>query len=490
MTGQTPFPLTIGGAAVRTAAALPVENPATGEVFAYAPAATREDLDAAFDAASRAQHDWAADAARRERDLLAAAEAVAAAADELAELVTTEQGKPLAEARAEALGTVAALRHFATIRLEPTVLSGDPQVVVRRRPVGVVAAITPWNSPILVAGGMKIAPALAAGNTVVLKPSPLTPLSALRLGEVLAPILPDGVVNVVSGGNELGAWTTEHPVPRLLTFTGSPATGRLVAQAAARDLKRTVLELGGNDPAILLDDAVVADVAEALFWAAFGNAGQTCVAIKRVYVPHRLHDELVAALAALADEVVVGDGHDPATGMGPLTSAAQRDVVTRLVEDAVRGGARVASGGKPVKGPGYFHRPTVLDSLADGARLVEEEQFGPALPVVAYRDVDDVLRRVNASNYGLGGSVWSTDPERARAVADRVEAGTTWVNTHRGSLWPLQPTAGHKQSGVGAELGVWGLESFTDLSIQHDALAVTARRVGLVTAAGPDRPEE
>jgi acyl-CoA reductase-like NAD-dependent aldehyde dehydrogenase len=475
--------MTINGAAVRGTQVFEVENPATGGVIAYAPDATAEDLDTAFAAAARALPAWAADPNGRQASLRAAADAVTGAAEELARLITAEQGKPLGEARAEVLGTVAALRHYADVRLEPTVLHDGPdaRVVVRRRPVGVVAAITPWNSPVMVAGGMKIAPALAAGNTIVLKPSPFTPLATLRLGELLRPALPPGAVNVLSGGEDLGRWMTSHPAPRLITFTGSPRVGRLVGEAAARDLKRTVLELGGNDPAIVLDDARVADIAEALFWGAFGNAGQTCVAIKRVYVPERLRADLVAALAAIADGVVVGNGRDPAAQMGPLTTSAQREFVAGLVTDAIGRGARVAAGGTPIDGPGYFYRPTILDSVTDGVRIVDEEQFGPALPVVAYRDIDEVLTRVNASEYGLGGSVWSADPERARSVADRIEAGTTWVNTHRGSLWPLQPSAGLKHSGVGAELGTWGLECFTDLSIRHDALAVQARSVGLIT---------
>lgn len=475
--------MTIDGSPGRGTSLFPVEDPATGHVIASAPDATATDLDAAFTAAARALPEWAADPDGRQACLLAAAEAVAGAADELAGLVTCEQGKPLGEARVEVIGTVAALRYYAGVRLDPTVLQDGPdaRVVVRRRPVGVVAAITPWNSPVMVAGGMKIAPALAAGNTIVLKPSPLTPLATLRLGQLLAPALPPGVVNVVTGGDDLGRWMTEHPVPRLITFTGSPRTGRLVGESAARDLKRAVLELGGNDPAIVMDDARVPDIAEALFWGAFGNAGQTCVAIKRVYAHERVHDELVAALATIADGVTVGDGRDPATQMGPLTAASQREIVSGLVADAVRHGARVAAGGAPIDRPGFFYRPTILDSVTDGVRIVDEEQFGPALPVVAYRDVDEVVARVNASDYGLGGSVWSADPQRAGSVADRIEAGTTWVNTHRGSLWPLQPSAGLKHSGVGAELGTWGIECFTDLSIRHEALTAQARPVGLIT---------
>ena len=278
--------MTIDGTAVRGTQVFEVENPATGCVIAYAPDATATDLDAAFAAADRAQPAWAADPDGRQTSLRAAADAVAAAAEELARLITAEQGKPIGEARAEVLGTVAALRHYADVRLDATVLSDGPdaRVVVRRRPVGVVAAITPWNSPVMVAGGMKIAPALAAGNTIVLKPSPFTPLATLRLGELLRQALPPGVVNVLSGGEDLGRWMTSHPVPRLITFTGSPGVGRLVGEAAARDLKRTVLELGGNDPAIVLDDARVADIAEALFWGrsatrgrpALRSSGSTC----------------------------------------------------------------------------------------------------------------------------------------------------------------------------------------------------------------------
>jgi acyl-CoA reductase-like NAD-dependent aldehyde dehydrogenase len=383
--------MTIGGGSVRGTATFDVEDPATGCTVASAPDATADDLDAAFAAAASALPAWAADPGGRQACLRGAADAVAGAADELAQLITAEQGKPLGEARAEVLGTVAALRHYAGVRLEPTVLHDGPdaRVVVRRRPVGVVAAITPWNSPVLVAGGMKIAPALAAGNAIVLKPSPLTPLATLRLGELLRPAVPPGVVNVLSGGDDLGQRMTSHPVPRLVTFTGSPRVGRLVGEAAARDLKRTVLELGGNDPAIVLDDARVADIAEALFWGAFGNAGQTCVAIKRVYVPERLRADLVAALAAIAEGVVVGNGRDPATQLGPLTARAQREFVAGLVTDAIGRGARVAAGGHPV--------------------------------------------------------------------------------------------AGLKHSGVGAELGTWGLESFTDLSVRHDALATKPRPVGLIT---------
>jgi acyl-CoA reductase-like NAD-dependent aldehyde dehydrogenase len=474
--------MTIGGARIRGTSMLPVENPATGEIIAESPAAGPEHLDAAFAAAAAAGPAWRRAPELREKALLAAADAVEAAAGEISELITLEQGKPLAEAQAEVMGVGAAFRHFAGQGFEPVVLSGPPgpRVVVRRRPVGVIAAITPWNSPVLVAGGMKIAPALSVGNTMVLKPSPYTPLATLRLGEILDAVLPPGVLNVVTGGNELGAMLTEHPVPRLITFTGSPQVGRLVAASAARDLKRVVLELGGNDPAIVLDDAVIDDIVQPLFWAAFGNAGQTCVAVKRVYVPRALHAELVDALASIAGSLRVGDGLNPSTQMGPITTPSQRDHIAELVSDAVAHGGRIVTGGSAIDGPGYFYRPTIVDRTSDGNRLVDEEQFGPALPIVAYDDIEDVLTRVNASSYGLGGSVWSSDPVRGREVADRIEAGTIWVNTHRGSLWPVQPTAGLRHSGLGAELGHWGLEQFSELSVQHDAASLQLKPVGIV----------
>jgi acyl-CoA reductase-like NAD-dependent aldehyde dehydrogenase len=257
---------------------------------------------------------------------------------------------------------------------------------------------------------MKIAPALRAGNTVVLKPSPFTPLATLRLGELLRSVLPPGVLNVVSGGDALGAWMTEHPAARKISFTGSVATGKRVAAAAAPDLKRITLELGGNDPAIVLDDADVDAVADGIFWGSFGNAGQICSAIKRVYVPDSLHGALVDALADRARSVKVCDGREKGAQLGPISTRPQFERVCELVEDALAGGARAAAGGTPLDGPGNFFAPTVLTDVEDGARIVDEEQFGPALPVVAYRDLEDAVARANHTHFGLCGSVWGADP--------------------------------------------------------------------------------
>jgi acyl-CoA reductase-like NAD-dependent aldehyde dehydrogenase len=338
---------------------------------------------------------------------------------------------------------------------------------VVRRPMGVVAAITPWNFPIVLAS-WKIGPALLAGNTMVLKPSPFTPRSTLLMGEILNEVLPPGVLNVVSGGDELGQWMTAHPTPRKVSFTGSVATGKHVNASAAPDLKRVTLELGGNDPAILLDDVDPGEIAEKLYAGAFDNCGQVCSAIKRVYVPEALHDDVVDALSARVAAAKVGDGMDPDSDLGPVQNLPQYERVSELVAEALDGGASAATGGAPIDGPGYFFQPTVLTGAAEGTRIVDEEQFGPALPVIPYRDIDDVVDRANATTYGLSGSVWSADVERAGAVAERLECGTAWVNAHV-ALGPHQPFGGFKWSGLGVENGPWGLAGFTELQVQYRA---------------------
>ncbi|HEX9548821.1 MAG TPA: aldehyde dehydrogenase family protein, partial [Acidimicrobiales bacterium] len=326
---------------------------------------------------------------------------------------------------------------------------------------------TPWNFPLILAA-WKIAPALLAGNTMVLKPSPFTPLTTLKMGELLASVLPPGVLNVVSGGDELGSWMTAHPVPRKISFTGSVATGKRVAAAAAPDLKRVTLELGGNDPAILLDDVDPATVADSVFRGAFANNGQVCSAIKRVYVPEAIYDSVVDALAEKARAAKVGDGTLPDTELGPINNKPQFERVSGLVADAIAGGARAAAGGKPIDGPGYFFEPTILADVTDGVRIVDEEQFGPALPVIAYRDIDDALARANATHFGLSGSVWGADAERAGQVAEQLECGTAWVNTHL-AVAPHQPFGGAKWSGIGVENGSWGYYGFTELQVVHRA---------------------
>ncbi|WP_301176675.1 aldehyde dehydrogenase family protein [Actinomadura geliboluensis] len=461
------FSMTIGGAAVDAPGTFGVINPATGEVAEQAPDASREQLDAAMAAAQAAYADWRRDEAARRKALLAAADVMFARSEEIGRILTLEQGKPLADATMEVVGAGVWLKYFADLELPREVIQDDDNALVEvvRRPMGVVAAITPWNFPLLLAV-WKIAPALLAGNTLVLKPSPFTPLSSLKLGEVLRDVLPPGVLNVVTGGDDLGAWMTAHDVPRKISFTGSVATGKRVAAAAAPDLKRVTLELGGNDPAILLDDADPAAVADRLFGAAFQNNGQVCSAIKRVYVPDALYGDVVDALAERAKAAKVGNGMDEGVQYGPVNNRPQYERVSELVADALAGGARAAAGGRPIDGPGYFFEPTILADLSDGTRIVDEEQFGPALPIVRYTDLEDALARANGTHFGLSGSVWGTDTDRAAEVAGRLECGTAWVNTHL-ALSPSQPFGGFKWSGVGVENGPWGLYGFTELQVIH-----------------------
>jgi acyl-CoA reductase-like NAD-dependent aldehyde dehydrogenase len=300
------FVMTIGGDTVPATDSFGVVNPATGDVFAQAPQCAPEQLDAAFEAASKAQRDWKVDEAARRATLVAAGEALLASAGELAPVLTAEQGKPLSDANTEIFAASMWCQYFANLETPPQVLQDDDNahVEVVRRPIGVVGAITPWNFPITLAF-WKIAPALLAGNTLVLKPSPFTPLTTLKVGEILRNVLPPGVLNVISGGDDLGAWMTSHPVPRKISFTGSIETGKKVAISAAPDLKRVTLELGGNDPAIVLDDADPAAVSKAIYAGAFANNGQVCSAIKRVYVPESLYDQVVEGLAAEASSSTI-----------------------------------------------------------------------------------------------------------------------------------------------------------------------------------------
>jgi acyl-CoA reductase-like NAD-dependent aldehyde dehydrogenase len=461
--------MTIAGREAPTLETLSVEDPATGSETDIAPNCTAEQVDSAMNAASTAFEGWREDRVERQRALKRLAETMTIHLDELAELITTEEGKPLSESRSEIEGAIGELRYFGDFEIDDDVLQDNLHATVKvvRRPIGVVAAITPWNFPLGTAVA-KIAPALAAGCTMVLKPSPFTPLSCLRFGELTREVLPAGVLNVLSGSDQVGAWMSEHPIPRMTSFTGSVATGKRVAAAAATDLKRITLELGGNDPAIILDDADVSKVADGLFANAFGNCGQICVAIKRVYVPEELHDELIEALVGRATSAQVGDGHEEGTEIGPLVNKVQLGRVAGLVKDAVSHGARVAAGGETMPQPGYFFEPTILTDLDDTVRIVSEEQFGPALPILRYRDIKDALRRANDSHFGLGASIWTSDPDRGAALADSLDSGTVWVNTHQEAI-AGQPCAGFKWSGIGVEGGPWGFISFTEVQARHIA---------------------
>ncbi len=457
--------MTVGGRSVVHDDTFAVRNPATGDVVGYAPECPRAELDRALGAAASAAAGWADDLLARRAGLREGAAALRASVEELAGLLTDEQGKPLADSRMEVEWAAACLDYYAGLDPAEAVVRDDEtgRVVLARRPMGTVAAITPWNFPVTTAA-CKLAPAMAAGNAVVLKPSPFTPLTTLRLGTLLGGVFPAGVVNVISGSDTLGRHLVADPRVRKVSLTGSTSTGREVAAVAGRDLKRVTLELGGNDAAVILDDADPVRTAKRLFWRAFGNCGQVCAGIKRVYVPETLADELVATLAELAATVRVGRGTERGVQMGPINNPPQFQRVRELVDDALaRGGVAVAGGG-PLAGPGTFFSPTIIAGLTDGSRLVDEEQFGPALPIITYGRLDDAIARANATSFGLGGSVWTEDEERGVATARRLECGTAWVNTHANLAVEI-PFGGHKCSGLGLEQGLAGLESYSELQV-------------------------
>ena len=459
--------MTIDGQAVAAERSFGVVDPALGEVTAQAPDCTAGQLDRAVAAAAQAQRDWRTDEDARRKAMLGFADAIVAASGELTAALSRETGKPLTVAAAEPVICATWLQYYAGLQIPREPLADDDRarIELAQRPLGVVAAITPWNFPLGLAM-WKIAPALLAGNTVVLKPSPFTPLASLLLGEIGRSVLPPGVLNVVTGGDELGAALAAHPVPRKVTFTGSVAGGKSVAVSAAADLKRVTLELGGNDAAILLPDADLASAVPALAGTAFFNTGQACALPKRIFAPDEQYDEVVEAFAAAAAAMTVGPPSDPAAQLGPLSTRPQFERVKGLAEDAIGRGARVAAGGHPGPGPGFFFEPTIIADVADSVPLVAEEQFGPVLPILRYATVDEAVERANGTTFGLCGSAWGTDTERATAVAERLECGTTFVNTHA-DLLPTVPFGGSKWSGLGHEKGTAGLLAFTEPQVVH-----------------------
>lgn len=333
------------------------------------------------------------------------------------------------------------------------------RVEVHRKPLGVVASITPWNWPLMIAI-WHVIPALRAGNTVLVKPSELAPVATSRFVELANAILPPGVLNLVTGGPDVGAAISRHPGVDKIVFTGSSPTGRKIMASAAGNLKRLTLELGGNDAGIVLPDVDVKAVAARLFGVCFHNNGQTCACLKRLYVHESIYEELCGELAQLAKEVVVGDGMAAETQLGPVQNKAQLEIVKSLAEDARARGGRFLAGGRAREGAGYFYEPTIVADLSNGSRLVDEEPFGPIVPVIKYRDIEEAVRLANDNPNGLGGSVWSADPAGAARIASRLECGTAWVNEH-GAVQPNAPFGGIKQSGIGVEFGRHGLEEYT-----------------------------
>ena len=455
----------IGGELVDGAREMDVINPATGKAFAKCPVADEAQLDAAVAAAKAAFPAWAARTQDERAELIVKlADALQEQSADIARLLTSEQGKPLDQAGMELMICGFTLKTFAAMRLEPRSISENEKsrVYEIRKPLGVVAAITPWNFPLMMVVH-KVGPALLAGNTVVVKPAATTPLTTLKFGEICQKILPPGVVNVICDQNDLGDKLTSHPDVDKISFTGSTATGKKVMEAASRAVKRVTLELGGNDAAIVLDDVDPVATAQKIFSAAMANAGQVCLAVKRAYVPDAIYDAFCDELARLAGEAVVDEGTQQGAQIGPVQNAMQFEKLKGLL-DSARSEGKIIAGGNAMDRDGYFIEPTIVRDVTDDARIVREEQFGPVLPVLRYDKIEDVLARANDSDFGLGGSVWGTDIERATKVAERVQSGTVWVNQHM-ALMPNIPFRGAKQSGMGTELGQEGLHEFTQATV-------------------------
>lgn len=459
------YKMLIGGRLVEGDHQLDVINPATEEVFATVARASERQADEAIEAAATAFPGWAeTPMAERQAKVSELADAIVANADKLARALTQEQGKPLAEAQGEIAWAEGYLRHYATLEIAERTIQDDASglIQVRRKPLGVVAGIIAWNFPLLVAC-WKIGPAVIAGNTIVLKPAPTTPVTALMLGALCGDIFPAGVVNIITDANDLGGYLTADPRIAKVGFTGSTATGKKIMASAADGLKRLTLELGGNDPGIVLDDVDVRATAQGIFNAAFLNCGQVCLAIKRAYVHDSIYDAMCDELARLAEAAVVDDGLAQGAQIGPIQNKDQYEKVKAFLDRARTDGTIIA-GGEIIDRAGYFLRPTIVRDVTDGDQIVDEEQFGPILPIIRFSDIDDVVARANASPYGLGASVWSRDVDRAVAVADRIESGSVWVNQHI-AIGPHIPMAGVKSSGLGVEQSEEGLAEYTQLSV-------------------------
>lgn len=458
--------LIIDGTPVVAGQSRDVINPATGSPFLTIPEASEADMERAIKAAKAASHGWAARSlGDRQAAVRRFVDVIRDRLDELSLLVTLEQGKPVSRAKGEIESGLRYCSAFAEMDIPVEVVKDDAseRIEIRRTPLGVVGAITAWNYPLLLAL-WKLGPALVAGNPVILKPSPLTPVATLRIAELGQDVFPAGVLQTVSGGDDLGKLLTSHPDVAKISFTGSVATGRAIMASSSATLKRLTLELGGNDAGIVLDDADPAAIAADLYWGGLSNCGQVCAGLKRLYLPEALATDIEEAMAEVAAQVTVGDGRDPATVMGPLQNRMQLDKVKGLVADATSRGADAYFVGDAPVGPGFFHPVTLVRNICDDAPLVTEEQFGPVLPILTYTDVDEAVARANDSDLGLGASVWSADEDRAVAVADRLEAGSVWVNQHP-MLSPDTPFGGVKQSGIGVESSRHGLLAYTDISV-------------------------
>jgi len=467
------YDMTIGGESVATDSYVEIRNPAnTDEVVGKAPVGTGAHLDQAIDAAQKAFQSWRHSS---EEDRTAACQTIAKVvtdnAEELAVLLTKEQGKPLGGlgSQFELGGCAGWAGYTAGLSLPDKILedSEEKHVVMTRVPLGVVGSITPWNWPVMIAI-WHIVPGIRTGNTVVIKPSPFTPLSTLRMVELCNESLPAGLINVISGGDELGAELTQHAGVDKIVFTGSIATGKKVMASAASGVTPVTLELGGNDAGIMLPGTDPAPFVEGLFFGSMINSGQTCGALKRLYVHEDDLDATATALVEFSKNIPMGDGMDDSSLLGPLQNERQFKRVIELVEDAKAAGGKVLIGGEPMGGANYFYPVTFMSGISDGVRLVDEEQFGPVLPIISYTDLDDAIQRANGTDFGLDASVWGTDAKETARVATLLEAGTVYVNKHA-DIAPHIPFGGIKCSGFGVEFGEEGLAAYTSIKVINAA---------------------
>ena len=458
------YSMTIDGRLTGAEKSFAAYNPATKQEIARVPDASQSHLESAVRAARSAFAAWSSSSlVRRQQSLNDIAQVIEDNAEAFMKLLTLEQGKPRAGAEWEILGSAYWCRETAKLSLPDEVVDDTPErrVVTRFTPVGVVGAIVPWNFPVLLAV-WKIGPALLTGNTIIVKPSPFTPLCTLKLGELCREFLPAGVLSVVSGGDDLGKWMTAHPGIDKIAFTGNTETGKHVMRSAAANLKRVTLELGGNDPAIVLPDVDPQAIAPQLFWAAFQNNAQFCNSTKRLYVHEKVYDAVLGALVDYTKTVKVGDGSKADTQLGPIQNLPQYEKVLTFFDDCRRNRHKFAIGGEiDANAAGWFIPVTLVDNPPEDSKVVVEEPFGPILPVLKWSDEQDVIRRANNTRFGLGASVWGNDLDAVQRIGSQLEAGTVWLNeVHQYS--PHQAFGGYKESGLGCENSLHGLMEYTN----------------------------
>ncbi|KAG9257139.1 aldehyde dehydrogenase-like protein [Emericellopsis atlantica] len=440
-------------------------DPATGKPLYEVPVARKEDLDAAVKHARASFKSWSATPFEdRSKLLLAYADAVEANRTDLERLQTMEQGKPLSLAQTEVNMALTWLRQFATMEVKSEIIEDTAERTIYSTfpPLGVCAAIVPWNWPILLGLG-KVGPALMTGNTVIMKPSPYTPYCNLKLGEIAMSIFPPGVFQVLSGDDSLGPWITEHPGIDMVSFTGSIPTGKRVAASCAKTLKRYVLELGGNDAAIVCDDVDISKCLPKITTLAFLNSGQICMLPKRIYIHEKIYDQFRDAMVEFTkNNIKTGGGFEADVVVGPIQNSMQFDLVKDMYSQIDKAGWKTALDGKARDGAeGYFMEPAIIDNPPEASRIVVEEPFGPIVPIMKWSSDDDVIERANALETGLGASVWSKDLVRAEKMARQLSAGSVWVNSHF-DVAPNVPFGGHKESGIGMEWGIEGFKHYTN----------------------------